>query len=122
MTPLDHAVAQVERAVVDGEGSVTTMVQGPAFCSALVDPDPLRLEDEQVVGLEERVIDDDAFDVSQAILNKRSRDLLRGPDLQAKPFELVDIRAGTVSDVDNGFGRSGPGTAITHSPVLRSTW
>ncbi len=44
------------------------MVQGSAFRPAFVEPDPLRLEDEEVVGIAQPVIDDDTFDVGQAIL------------------------------------------------------
>ncbi|QTK81924.1 Hypothetical protein AT6N2_L1106 [Agrobacterium tumefaciens] len=105
VTPLDHAVLQVERAVVDGEGPIPAMVQGSPFRAAFIEPDPLRLEDEEVVGVAQPVIDDDTFDVGQAIREKGSRDLLRGPGPQAKPLKLVEIRAGTVSDIDNGFGQ-----------------
>lgn len=63
MTPLEHAVFEVERAVVDGEGSIAVVMKGSPFYSALVEPDPLRLEDEEVVRLAKPVIDDGAFDV-----------------------------------------------------------
>ncbi len=72
VTPLDHTVVQVERAVVDGEGPIPAMVQGSPFRPAFVEPDSLRLKDEEVVGIEQPVIDYHAFDVGQAIFEKRS--------------------------------------------------
>ena len=73
MTPLDHAVAEVERAVFDGECSIPTMVQGSLFGSTFIEPDPRRLKDKEVVGVAEPVIDDDAFDIGETILDKRGQ-------------------------------------------------
>ena len=70
MTPLDHSVLEIERAVVDDKRAVAAVVQRPTFLALFIDPDVLGLKDEEVVGLAEPVIDNAALDVCQAVTEK----------------------------------------------------
>jgi hypothetical protein len=104
MAPFDHAVFEIERSAVDGERTVTSVMHHSTLFAALVDPDPRRLKDEEVVRVRELGIDDPAFDVSQAVTEERSRHVLGRLRPEGVPLEFIHPIPRTVPDVDNGFG------------------
>ena len=76
------------------------------------------LEDEEVVLVDQRVVGETAFEIGVALDDQRRRDaisLLRG---EPEAVELVDLRAGRVSDPDNRVGER-RGRQVDHAfPAL----
>ncbi len=48
------------------------MMHHAPFISGRVDPDPLRLEDEEVVGVDKARVGNPALDIGEAIANQRA--------------------------------------------------
>ena len=67
MAPFDHPISKVECAAIDGERTVAPVMHHSTFLAVLVDPDPRRLKDEEVVRIREPRIDDPALDIGQAV-------------------------------------------------------
>ena len=101
VAPLHHPRLEVEGVIVDDEGPIPPMMQGSTLFPALIEPDPLRLEDKEIVWLRQPLVEDAALNIGEAIAQQWRGDICCGSHLKAKSFEFVDLVARTVSDVDD---------------------
>lgn len=111
MSPLGHAIAQIEHVSGDDEAAITAMVKSLLLLPVDVDPEPFGLQDEKVAFVGKTVIGDPAFDIGEAIHEEGWLNTAGRHRCQAEPSELVDFISRAVADVDDGFrqidGRDG---------------
>ncbi len=102
--PLHHSIAQIEHCSIYNKATVAPVMDRPCFRTVFIDPDLLRLQNEEIVCVDKGPVGNTALYVSETVDDEWRGYCFSRTLRQSEPLELVNLVAGAIADIDDSFG------------------